>query len=158
MDNLPSIQDIQKMTPDQLASIFGVRDFFVYELDFAALANGASAVPNSFTVMSDSNFLWQYGAMQVDIAAAAQTSSTQIVPLVSCTIQDQGSGRQLMSSAVPINSIFGNGQLPFPLPTPRFFRAQTQVTVALTNFSAASTYNIKLSFIGTKIFNVPQGI
>lgn len=149
---------LSQMSPNELTKLFGIRDFFVYELDFAALLHGTTSVPNSFTVQADANFLWQYGCFFADVAAAAQTVGTQPIPLVTCTIQDQGSGRQLMSGGVPLYSMFGFGREPFVLPTPRFFRAQTQVTVALTNFDAAADYNIRLSFIGTKLFNVPQGI
>lgn len=155
---LPDYRTLSEMTDAQLTEIFGVRDFFTYDLDFASLAANGGTAQSSFTVQADSNFLWQYGCMFADVAAAAQTDSGRIIPLVSLTITDSSSGRQLMSSNTPLTSLFGWGELPFLLPTPRFFRAQTQVNVSLLNFSAASTYNIKLSFIGTKFFKFAQSI
>jgi hypothetical protein len=143
------------MTDKQLQNLFGVRDFFVYELDFGAVA-AAGTASSSFTVQADSNFLWQYGGFFADIAGAAQTDDTRVLPLMSATILDTSSGRQLMSAATPIPSIFGTGQLPFLLPTPRFFRAQTQVTVNIANFSVGTTYTLKLQFIGTKFFKFAQ--
>ena len=157
MDNIPSYDDLSQMSDQQLTQIFGVRDFFVYELDFSTFA--ANATPQgSFTVQADSNFLWQYGSMYWDGSADVAVDSPQSVPMVSCNVQDSSSGRNLMSANVPVQSIFGNGQLPFLLPTPRFFRAQTTVTVSLLNFSSALSYRMKLSFIGTKFYKYAQGI
>lgn len=157
MENIPNFDQLSQMSDQQLTQLFGVRDFFVYELDFATVA--AAATPqSSFTVQADSNFLWQYGAMFADIAGAVQTDSSRVLPLISCQIQDSSSGRNLMSGNVPVISVFGDGNLPFLLPSPRFFRALTQVNVTLNNFSAATTYNLKLQFIGTKFFKFAQGI
>ncbi len=130
-------------------------DFFVYELDFAAAA--PAGTPNlSFTVQANSHFLWQYAAYAADIAAAAYLDSTRPVPNVSAMITDSGSGRQLMSANVPIPAVFGTGQLPFQLPAPRLFKALSNVQVTLLNFDAAVTYNLKLSFIGLKLFPDPN--
>jgi hypothetical protein len=155
MENLPGFDALAQMSDKQLQNLFGVRDFFVYELDFGSVA-AAGTASSSFTVQADSNFLWQYGNYFADLAGAAQTDSGRVIPLMSATILDTSSGRQLMSAAVPIASLFGTGQLPFLLPTPRFFRAQTQVTVNVTNFSAATAYVTKLQFIGTKFFKFAQ--
>lgn len=68
------------------------------------------------------------------------------------TIQDTGSGRNLMNTAVPVASIFGTGQLPFILPRQRIFLANATVNVTLTNFDVAADYDLYLSFIGEKGF------
>lgn len=130
---------------------YRVKDFFVYEIDFSSIAAGASQTA-SFIVQADSDFLWYAGAVHADLAAAAQTSSTIVIPLASVLITDTGSGRQLMNQAVPLVNIFGNGQLPFVLPRERIFVANSTVTVQVNNFSAASTYGLRLSFIGEKGF------
>lgn len=156
VEELPTYAELSKMSDKQLTDLFGIRDFFVYELDFAAVAGANGTAQSSFTVQADANFLWQYGCYLADLAGATLTNETRVVPLVSCAIVDGGSGRQLSSGNVPIPSIFGTGMQPFQLPTPRFFRAQTQVNVSLLNFSASNTYNIKLQFIGTKFFKMAQ--
>lgn len=158
MEQLPDYQALSQLTDAQLTDIFGVRDYFVYELDFASLTGNGGTAQSSFTVQADSNFLWQEAVYFADLAAALETDSSRVVPLVSVAITDSSSGRQLSSGNVPVPSQFGTGELPFILPTPRFFRAQTQVNVSLLNFSAANTYNIKLSFIGTKFFKFAQQI
>lgn len=155
---LPGLLDynvLSQMSDQQLKELFGLRDFFTQELDFAAVAAGDTPSA-SFTVQNDANFLWQMGAFVADISGAAQTDSSRVLPLVSCIIKDQSSGRDLMQNPVPITSLFGDGSLPFILPTPRFFQANTQVTLNLLNFSNATTYNLKLQFIGTKFFKFAQ--
>jgi hypothetical protein len=135
----------------QQREAYFAKDFFTYELDISALAAGGSTT-QTFTIQADSDFLWTKAAYFADIAAAAQTSSTLIVPLATVLIQDTGSGRNLMSSAVPIPSLFGSGGLPMILPRQRLFVARSQVQVTVTNYDAAVTYNIRLSFIGEKGF------
>lgn len=130
-----------------------IEDLFVYELDFAALANGDSATSN-IQIQADSNFKWIKAACEANLAAAAQTDSSRVIPLVSILITDTGSGRQLMSAAVPIANMFGTGLIPFILPVPRIFNARSNIAVTVANYSAATTYNLRLSFIGTKMFEL----
>lgn len=132
-------------------SKYNVFDFFIYEVDFSALASGVSQT-NSFTIQQEADFLLTKITLQADIAAAGQTESTRVIPLATIMINDTGSGRNLMSSAVPLANIFGTGGLPFILPRQRLFVASSVVNITLTNFGAADTYNIRLSFIGEKAF------
>lgn len=160
MDTIPSVptfQDLSKLNDSQLTQLFGVRDYFVYEADFSGVASGATS-QTTFTIQTDSNFLWQTGCYIADIAAAGETDSSRVIPLMTCIIQDTSSGRQLSSTPVPIPSQFGTGELPFVLPSPRFFRANTQITVSVTNYDAANAYNLRLSFIGTKFYKFAQQI
>lgn len=126
-------------------------DFFIYTLTFSALANGASAVQN-LSIQADSDFVLQKLSFQADIAAATQTDSSRVVPLVSAVITDSGSGRQFSNSAVSIPTLFGTGEFPFILPQPKRFAARSTINVNLSNYSNATTYNIYLSFIGKKVF------
>jgi len=144
------------LTPAQLQEAFGVSDFFIYEVDFSGLASGATAL-QTFTIQADSNFLWQRGNYQADIAAAAFQYSTQPVPNIVLDISDTSSGRHLTSSPSPVASFFGFGHGPADLINPRWFRSNTQVTVSATNYDASVTYNLRLSFIGTKFFQTASG-
>lgn len=129
-----------------------ISDFFIYEVDFTAGIAAGTTGNSSFTVQADSDFKLLKTCYFADIAVGALTDSTRIVPLATVLITDQGSGRQLMSAATPIPNIFGTGQIPFILPVPKIFAAKSTVGVSVVNFSAASTYNIRLSFIGVKLF------
>lgn len=127
------------------------QDVFTYEVDFTALAAGASQ-SSSIQIENSSDFLWQKATFFADIASAAQTQSGQVLPLCTVLLTDSGSARQLMNSAVPVPNMFGVGYSPFILTNPKKFMARSSITVAVTNFSAATTYNLRLSFIGVKLF------
>jgi len=126
-------------------------DYFVYGVGPLAVAAGASA-QGSIQIQADSLFQWERAAYFVTIANAAFTANTRPIPNVAVQIVDSGSGRQLFQTAQPIPSVFGTGELPFLLPTPRWFKPNSQIQIQLTNFDAAVAYNVRLSFIGSKIF------
>jgi hypothetical protein len=127
------------------------RDFYVYQLNFSALAAAGSA-SGQISIEVNSLFTLQKMTMTADIAAAAFTYSTRPLPNVTMLITDSGSSRQLMSAAVPVLNLFGAGMLPFILPNPRTFLPNATVTCAVANYDAAATYNLKFSFIGVKTF------
>lgn len=130
-----------------------IEDYFVYQLDFTALAGGTTANA-SIQIQADSDFKWVKSTYHANIANAILTDSTRVIALATINVTDTGSGRQLMSAPVPIENIFGVGLVPYILPVPRIFRARSTISVSLANFTAATTYNIRLSFIGTKLFKM----
>jgi len=132
------------------------RDFYTYEEDFAVadLIPGAT-LNGSIEVQADSDFVWQKAAFFADNAGAAQQDQNRILPLVTVQLVDTGSGRSLFESAAPIASMFGTGQLPFVLPIPRLFFARSVIQVQVSNFSTATAYGLRLSFIGYKAY--PEG-
>lgn len=130
-----------------------IHDFYTYGLDFASLLQGTSAT-GQISIQADSDFVVQKLTYQADIAAATQTDSSRVVPNVTVQIKDTGSGRELFSTAVPLSSVFGSGQLPFILPQPKIFLARSTISITVANFDAAADYNIRLAFIGYKIFNL----
>jgi len=130
-----------------------IKEFFTYQETFSALTSGNSATGN-INIQADSDFVMQKLTYQADIAAATQTDSNRVIPNATIVITDTGSGRQLMESAVPITSLFGTGELPFILPTPRMFLARSTIALVVANFDAAVDYNIRLSFIGYKLYTL----
>lgn len=132
-----------------------LKDFYIYNLNFLALAAAASAT-DSFNIQADAAFRLEKLTFFADIAAATQTDATRVIPSVTLLLTDTGSGRQMMSGAVPISSFFGTGQFPFIMQQPKIFAPRATVSVTVANFDTAATYNIKLSFIGTKLFNINQ--
>lgn len=126
-------------------------EFYTYGVTFSALASGtdASAIIN---IEADSYFKIQKLTYQADIAAAAQTDSSRVIPNVSVIITDTGSGRQLSNVSVPIVAFFGTGEMPFILPTPKVFKPSSSISVKVSNFDAAVTYNLRLSFHGAKLW------
>ena len=132
-----------------------IKEFYIYTATFTGLA-AAGTDTFQIPVQADSDFLLEKLTYQADIAAAAQTDGTRVIPNVTCLITDTGSGRQLSDIAVPIPSYFGTGQVPFILPAPRKFKASSVIQVNVTNFDAAVTYNIRLAFIGHKVYGLAR--
>ncbi len=134
------------------------KDFYVYEEDFTtgtnnAVAAGATATGN-INIQADSDFVLQKLTYFADISAAVQTDSSRVIPLMTAQIKDTGSGRDLFEVALPVSNVFGTGVLPFILPTPKLFLARSTIAITVTNFSASTTYNLRLSFIGYKVFRM----
>lgn len=129
-----------------------MKDFYVYQEDFSGLVFATSATGN-INIQADSDFVLQKITFFADIAAAAQTDDTRVIPLVTMQVTDSGSGRNLFESPVAVPSLFGTGELPFILPTPKLFSARSTITIAVANFSVATTYNLRFSFIGYKAFD-----
>lgn len=130
-----------------------LKDFYVYSVSFSSLAAAGTDL-QSVNIEADSNFQCVKLAYFADIAAAAQTYSSRVVPLVTLQITDTGSGRNLFNEATPIPNLFGSGEIPFILPIAREFKANSTVNFSVTNYDAASTYNLYLSLIGVKVFEL----
>jgi hypothetical protein len=124
--------------------------FFTYTLNFLALA-GATTVTNTLSFEAQTDFRWIKACFFADIATAVQTDSSLVVPLVTI-LMSEGSGEQLSNIALPLNSIFGYGKDPFILPISRIFLGRSTINVQATNLTAATTYNLRLCFIGAKIY------
>lgn len=128
-----------------------VEDFFVYNVDFLDIAP-ADVQQGNIQIQADSAFKWTAAAVQADIAGTSYEAATRPIPLCSLQIVDTGSGRQLFFNPLPVETIFGNGGLPFILPIPRIFMPRSNIALTLANFDAASTYNVRLQLIGCKVF------
>lgn len=127
------------------------QEFYTYASNVASIASGANAT-DSINIEASSDFVLEKLTFFADIAAAAQTVSSQVLPLVKLQITDTGSGNQIFSTALPIPMIFGTGALPFILPRPRKFDANSTIQLAYTNYDAASTYQLYIGFVGRKVF------
>ena len=99
-------------------------EFFTYAATVSLLAAAGNAT-SIISIEASSDFVLQKLSFFADIAAAAQTQSTQVLPLIRLQITDTGSSTTLFNQAVPIPAVFGTGQIPFILPVPRRFRANS---------------------------------
>lgn len=127
------------------------RDFFAYAINFFNLGPG-QAQNGAIQIQSDSDFELQKLAQFCDINGAAQTDDSRVLPLVSLQITDTGTGRQMFSTDIPIPATMGDGQIPFILPTTKIFSANASVAFLVTNYSAATAYNVRLILQGAKLF------
>lgn len=127
-------------------------DYFIYVAEVSSMTAAAS-LSDIINIQADSDFILDKLAYFSEIAGAAQTDSTRVIPLINVSITDTGSGRSLQDTAVPISLLAGDGRLPFVLSQPRIFSANSTIQVAFTNVSAGTTYaTTKLAFIGRKVF------
>lgn len=154
---------------DPPAEVQRKKDFFIYESQTLQLAPGANAT-DTINIEADSNFILQKlshyslgGAPTfpdlTDFTAANTApfglpKQYAINPAVLVQLIDTGSGRQLMQNPVPISSFFGTGELPFILPNPRLFMRNSTIQVQYTSFDTVNTYDIRLAFIGFKVYSV----
>lgn len=148
---IPRGQTVRPPSAPPMPRVQYVEDYFVYNATFEAIAPADTQQAN-IQIQADSAFKWTKAALQADIDAAAYTESSRPIPLCTLQIVDSGSGRQLFFNALPVELVFGTGQLPFILPIPRIFQARSNISLTLANFDAATTYNVRLALIGTKIF------
>lgn len=128
-----------------------VKDFYIYRTEYDTLEAGTTQTQN-FTVEADSDFMMHKLTYEADDAGDPIDFCTAPLPLVKVLITDTGSGRQLSQAAIPVTSYFGDGRLPFIMPTPKLFMARSVVQVQCENFSGDTTYDLRLAFIGYKIF------
>lgn len=127
------------------------RKFAVYAANFTSQAAGASN-EQTIQILADSHFELQKLSFFTDLAGAAQTQSSRVLPLQTIQITDTGTGEQLFNIPVPIPAIMGDGQIPFILPTTRVFDPSAAIIVSLTNYSAATAYLTRILLIGAKIY------
>lgn len=130
------------------------QDFYVYDATHASLASGASVTIN-VQLEADSDFQWlKTSFFATNSIVGATAKNAQIDPIIKVQIQDSGSGRNLFSKPVHVGNIAGNGALPFVLPVPRLFKANSNIAVTLTNASSGTTYvDLDFSMIGRKLFS-----
>jgi hypothetical protein len=119
----------------------------------ASLAAAASS-SNNISFDADSYFTWVKTTYFCDLSAAAMTDSTRPIPLINVTFTDTGSGRNFMSTVVPIDSIAGyKASEPYLMTRPKTFSPNATLRTTLTNYSSATTYtNIFLVLHGYKTF------
>lgn len=126
--------------PKQIAVM---QDIFTYTVGFTGAQTLApsAVITDAISFETDSDFIWTKTTYNVYSAApAGLTENTLVVPAITVSINDSGSGRNLQQKAVPISCMAGRGQLPFILPRARTFKGNSTVQFAFTNFSTTDTY------------------
>lgn len=127
---------------------------FVYSADFTT-ATGNPIAPLTFgnfniNIQKDANFKILAACYECDVGGAPQVAATRQLALCTVQLTDTGSGRAFFDRPVPITSIFGDGQLPFPWPSPKIMRALSTLQVQVFNFDTVNTIDLRLAFIGNK--------
>jgi hypothetical protein len=132
---------------------YGAKDYFVYSIVRPAGIAPAGTDAGSFNVDQDSDFLWQKATYFVMVANDGFLDGTRPIPGITVTIKDTTSGRDIMTTPVPIPAMFGTGELPFILPVPKLLPKVSTITVNFANITDNTTYSyVGLFFHGQKLF------
>ena len=126
-------------------------DFYTYGIQFQSFNSGDTAT-GFIQIEADSDFLIQKLAYFSNFDDSQVTVFTQDVPLATILVVDTGSGRQIMNIPIPIGALFGDGRLPYILPTPKLFTKNSRINVTLFNFGSEDYEDIWINFEGKKIF------
>jgi hypothetical protein len=145
-NNLPSPGEDGAFNPR-----LGVKDFFFYGNRVTGLSSVAPTATGIIQIDADADFYCVALTYQADIAGAALTEATNVIPLVNLLVTDSGSGKSFSNIALPIAAYLGDGKRPYRLIRPRVFGATSSIQLAYTAFVAAgTTYNITLVMHGYK--------
>jgi len=135
-------------------------ELFAYVVTTPALVRLVET-PVGLRIDNDADFIWERASYFAPDTLVAKTEDDEIVPLVTIRIIDPLSQRALMSSEVPLTSIFGMGEYPFYLPEPKRIPASATLQMFLTGFQAVGvgTYPaLRLEFTGIKRFLATQNV
>lgn len=128
-------------------------DPFTFPINFLPLA-ASSTSDGQFITQADSGFAIVKTsftiASDVNVLVANITDTPKYAPQV-ITLSDSGSGRDLSSGPVSINTYFGSGERPFIWCKPKVLDPNSTFTARIQNL-VATAFNIRLSFHGFKIF------
>ncbi len=121
-----------------------------YNLTFSALTAGSSA-SQTLNIAANADFIALTVHHRANVAAAGQNVSTKTAPLARILVVDSGSNEQFTNSAVDLENYSTNGNIINTLSYPRIISGRSTLTVTLTNFDAAQTYNIDVFFEGVLV-------
>ena len=160
MLQIPDIQQVMQHIRSRLGGnkkLFDL-DPFTYGINFPTLAASATATAN-FLVQNDSAFIitsTTYFITDTSDALVAELQpfgsglTTGGIPIL-ITLSDAGSGRNLMDTAIPIDSLFGNAQRPYYWSQPKFLDPSSTFNAQLQNLIATAR-RVRLAFHGYKVF------
>lgn len=151
---------MQRANPNSLlvaGTQYAYAEWSAYTHDPLAALAAASSLDATIQIDKKSDFEIFSLAYMVDLAGAAQLSSTRVVPLVRTQFNDSGSQQNWFLKPVPIVAIAGaDAGLPSIMLQRRIIFGNSSMVVTYTNYSAATTYNhLQLVLVGRKLYGGP---
>lgn len=131
---------------------------FTYSLDFTLTGGQAFSQVQTIQIQAEAEFILmqrQYEFFDSSAETATSVLSRLTPSGAKVQLTDSGSGRNLLNELTPIASLFGDGLLPYLLPTPKAFAASTVLRVNVdtgTNTLSANDTTLILTFSGMKIY------
>lgn len=129
-------------------------DYFWYQTRVTGLSSVALAATGIINLDADSNFYCCALTYVADIAGAAYTESTWLLPLLTILITDSGSGKALSNGPLLIPGMMGDGKRPYRFVRPRVFMANASIQLSFNAgfMAAGTTYNIQTILHGYKVY------
>lgn len=98
-------------------------------------------------------FVWTKTNYYADLAGAALTDATRVIPAALLQMTDSGSAQPFFDAPQPISAMAGHDGLPLVLEAPYVFNASSSINAVFTGVSAAQTYTrLRVSLIGYRVF------
>jgi hypothetical protein len=120
---------------------------FIYATDQISLAASATDVQTkTLGIQADAEFECNYitaHVVQGDVLVTSWAGTVQIT--------DNATGRTLFDRDIILDAIAGSGQLPYPFNPPHVFKANSTLTIKLSNNVATAT-KVQICFHGNKIY------
>ncbi len=129
------------------------KDFFIYTANFLPLGAGATVTVET-AIQSDADFVIVAIARVIDNNAAPPV--VQATAPILIEVFDSGSGRSLFDRQQQLDNFAGTVQLPHFLEYPKVFAAASAIQTTLQNQDGAQAFNVRLAYLGFKVFNMPE--
>jgi len=166
-DALGSLRPLRENTRSRAAleSILGLlttqNEPYTYNAIFTTATNNAVPIGGQATfsirINAQRPFKFMAGCMKLASGLnwnTLEADATRRISPITVLLTDSGSGRQMMDTPVPIDSLFGTGQEPFYWPEPKIMYANSVLQVQVTNLDTVNTFQLILSFIGAEMYRL----
>lgn len=132
-------------------------DTYTYEVSPDVTLSANSAASAFLTFEADTDFVLQkltFKTYANDFLSATDLENdNQQIPNILLQITDTASGRRYFESPIPINNLFGTGNLPFIFREPPIIAARSKWLFDFNNYNTSNQYGIIiLCLTGTKIY------
>jgi hypothetical protein len=132
------------------------QDLFFLSLDFTGnnvlgVKGGGADVKSQVLTADQDAHLLLVGGSRLGTDPATDATAQAFLP-VTLLMKLSSSGRELMNNPQHIENVLGTAQLPAAWPRPKFLAAGSSMRVTLQNLSAATTFNVRVTFYAFKIF------
>lgn len=120
---------------------------YSYRVSFAALAAGTTQI-GTLNAQANADFV----LLNPYYRASTGDAENDVSPLVRVLLTDNGSSAQFSDQAVDLTTMFGHpGSAEFGIQYPRIISGRSSIQVQATNYSAALSYNLELTFAGVLV-------
>lgn len=122
-----------------------------YSANFAGLVAGGAAQQQQIQISANGDFILTRINYRANIANAAQTVSTLVVPQLLMQLTDSGSDELFANQALDINafaSLSSSANKDEDEMYPRVISGRSTLTISLQNTEAANTYNVEVTLLG----------